>query len=205
VCVQEYSLLCGEDCLFLDVHAPDNLTAPAPVVFYIHGGSLVLGAGQWEYVDVLAVRLDAIVVTVQYRLGVLGWLCVEGLDSCNFGLLDQQAALRWTQENIAAFGGDPSLVTVAGQSSGGTSIFANLASPAARGLFSGAITMSGSPNISLTREARAERRHPQRHRLCAPWVSALRADRLHARASSRKGAGEDEQSSARLGGVKLRH
>lgn len=108
------------------------------------------GAGQWEYVDVLASRLNVVVVTVQYRLNAFGWLCVEGMPSCNFGLLDQQAALRWTRDNIAAFGGDPARVTLAGQSSGGTSIFALLASPASRGLFAGALSMSGSANLSMS-------------------------------------------------------
>lgn len=149
VCLQEYGVLGAEDCLFLDVHRPAGLPPGAPVVFYIHGGSLLLGAGQWEYVDVLAVRLGAVVVTVQYRLGVLGWLCIEGMEACNWGLLDQQAALRWVRDNAEAFGGDPALVTVAGQSSGGTSIFALLSSPASAGLFSGALSMSGSPNISI--------------------------------------------------------
>ena len=149
VCMQEYGLLGSEDCLYLDVHRPVGLSPGAPVIFYIHGGSLLLGAGQWEYVDVLAVRLQALVVTVQYRLGVLGWLCIEGMPACNWGLLDQQEALRWVRNNALAFGGDPNKVTVAGQSSGGTSIFALMSSPASAGLFSGAISMSGSPNISI--------------------------------------------------------
>jgi para-nitrobenzyl esterase len=140
----------SEDCLYLDVHVPEKISSGAPVLFYIHGGGLMTGAGQWEYVDVLATRLGVIVVTIQYRLNALGWLCVEGMSSCNFGLLDQQAALRWTRDNIAAFGGDPTRVTLAGQSSGGTSIFALLASPASRGLFAGALSMSGSANISIS-------------------------------------------------------
>ena len=139
-----------EDCLYLDIHRPSSLASGAPVVFYIHGGSLVDGAGQFEYVDVLATRLGAVVVTTQYRLGALGWLCVPGVPTCNVGLLDQQAALRWVRDNIAPFGGDPSRVTVAGQSSGGTSIFALLSSPASVGLFTGAWSMSSSPNISVS-------------------------------------------------------
>ena len=113
-CVQEDGSG-NEDCLFLDVHVPQTLSPVAPVVVYIHGGGLVNGAGQDESVDILAQRISAIVVTIQYRLGVLGWLCIDGMPFCNFGLLDQQASLRWVRDNIRAFGGDPARVTVAGQ------------------------------------------------------------------------------------------
>ena len=160
----------NEDCLYLDVHRPSGLPRGAPVLFYIHGGSLIDGAGQFEYVDVLATRLGAVVVTTQYRLGALGWLCVPGVPTCNAGLLDQQAALRWVRDNIAAFGGDPARVTVAGQSSGGTSIFALLASPASDGLFAGAWSMSGSPNISVSLQVGGAARRPPEG-IPHPWYS----------------------------------
>lgn len=172
----------SEDCLFLDVHVPPTLPPSAPVVFYIHGGGLLNGAGQDEPVDVLALRIGAIVVTVQYRLGVLGWLCIDGMPACNWGLLDQQAALRWVCDNVVAFGGDPTRVTLAGQSSGGTSIFALLASPASTGLFSGAISMSGSPNITISLSAaHAQNAEIARHAGCSNATAAATLACLRAR------------------------
>lgn len=166
VCAQGGGKTGSEDCLFVDVHVPQGLgNKPVPVLFYIHGGGLLGGSGQSQYVDVLASKLGIIIVTVQYRLNIFGWLCVEGMGHCNFGLRDQQLALQWTQTNIASFGGDPARVTVGGQSSGGTSIFALFASPGSSGLFAGAISMSGSPNISMGM--------PQAYAQNAPIVSGL--------------------------------
>lgn len=135
-----------EDCLYLSVTAP--LTAgpdrPKPVLVWLHGGGLVGGAGSDYDARRLAVGGDLVVVAPNYRLGVFGFFGHPGLEgSAGFGLEDQQAALRWVGRNIAAFGGDPANVTLAGQSGGGVSVCAHLASPAAAGLFHRAIIQSG--------------------------------------------------------------
>ena len=141
----------NEDCLYLNVYAPtDHHESRLPVLFMIHGGGLTTGAGD-QHDGSLIVNTDhIIVVSINYRLGPFGFLALPGLDtsaltaSGNFGLLDQQAALRWVQRNIAAFGGDPRKVTIDGESAGGWSVCAQMTSPLARGLFRGAIMQSGS-------------------------------------------------------------
>lgn len=142
----------SEDCLTLNVWTPDTDGGRRPVLVWIHGGAFTFGAGSRAtcHGAVLARRGDVVVVTINYRLGLFGYLrgidiCGEALPSSgNEGLLDQLAALRWVREEIAAFGGDPENVTVAGQSAGAVSISAMLAMPAARGLFQKAILQSGS-------------------------------------------------------------
>jgi carboxylesterase type B len=144
-----------EDCLFLNVFTPADYH-PArgrgglPVLFMIHGGGLNTGAGD-QHDGALIVNTDhVVVVSINYRLGPLGFLDVPGLGTSrrtapgNYGLLDQEAALRWVQRNIAAFGGDPRRVTIAGESAGGWSVCALMTSPPARGLFRGVIMESGS-------------------------------------------------------------
>jgi carboxylesterase type B len=138
-----------EDCLYLNVFAPPG-AGRLPVLVMIHGGGLVNGSGD-QHDGSLIVNTDHIVVvSINYRLGVFGFLDVPGLGTSpatangNYGLLDQEAALRWVQRNIAAFGGDPRRVTIAGESAGGWSMCALMASPPARGLFSAAIMESGS-------------------------------------------------------------
>jgi carboxylesterase type B len=149
-----------EDCLFLNVFAPadgpgraaaqDGAGRGLPVLVMIHGGGLLNGAGD-QHDGSLIVRTDhIIVVSLNYRLGVFGFLDVPGLGTSaltangNFGLLDQEAALRWVHRNIARFGGNPGQVTIAGESAGGWSVCALMTSPLARGLFRGAISESGS-------------------------------------------------------------
>ncbi|MEV7038403.1 carboxylesterase family protein [Amycolatopsis sp. NPDC051061] len=138
-----------EDCLSLNVYRPQGAKGKLPVLVWIHGGGFTGGAGQDTDPRKFAEQANAVVVTVNYRLGALGFLNLpqlrqESADGPgNFGLLDQQAGLRWVQANIARFGGDSRNVTIAGQSAGGTSVCAQLASPAAKGLFSRAIIMSG--------------------------------------------------------------
>ena len=149
-----------EDCLFLNVFAPadgpgraaaqDGAGRGLPVLVMIHGGGLLNGAGD-QHDGSLIVRTDhIIVVSLNYRLGVFGFLDVPGLGTSaltangNFGLLDQEAALRWVHRNIAQFGGNPGQVTIAGESAGGWSVCALMTSPLARGLFRGAISESGS-------------------------------------------------------------
>jgi para-nitrobenzyl esterase len=144
----------SEDCLFLNIYVPNfkknanKHHGAMPVMFWIHGGGLTAGAGS-DYDPTPLVEQGVIVVTINYRLGYLGFfaqtaLDSEGHDAGNYGLMDQQFAMEWVQNNIAAFGGDPSNVTIFGESAGGHSVYANLASPTAAGLFAKAISESGS-------------------------------------------------------------
>jgi len=139
----------SEDCLTLNIWAPTG-ARKAPVFFRIHGGALVSGSGSDALYDGTRLAEQGIlVVSINYRLGVFGWLAHPELSqesalgiSGNYGLLDQIEALKWVQRNIGAFGGDPSNVTIAGESAGGLSVMYLLAAPAARGLFSKAIAES---------------------------------------------------------------
>lgn len=134
-----------EDCLFVNVTTPARPARPRPVLVWLHGGSFTGGAGADYDPRRLAADGGIVVVTVNYRLGVLGYLGLPGLaGSGTFGLQDQQAALRWVRRNAAAFGGDPHDVTVAGQSAGGMSVCSQLTSPSSAGLFDRAIIQSGS-------------------------------------------------------------
>ena len=139
----------SEDCLSLNIWQPRNADK-APVFVWIHGGSLLTGASRFSMYDGrrLAER-GVMVVSINYRLGALGFLAHPGLSaesqdgvSGNYGLLDQIEALRWVKRNIASFGGDPENVTIAGESAGGLSVMHLLASPAARGLFDKAVMQS---------------------------------------------------------------
>jgi carboxylesterase type B len=141
----------AEDCLYLNVFTPVDVPASGklPVLFMIHGGGLTTGAGDQQDGSLLAQTQHVVVVSVNYRLGPFGFLDLPGLTdgtatAGSFGLLDQEAALRWTAGNIAAFGGDPAHVTVAGESAGGWSVCALLTAPGARGLFARAVMESGS-------------------------------------------------------------
>ena len=149
----------SEDCLYLTVSTPANHSAaadaPLPGLVYFHGGNLISGAPAGAGLDVLAVRTPGqlVAVGVHYRLNMLGFLATADLAAeagwvGNQGVADAIAALQWVQASIGAFGGDASRVTIAGQSSGGTLIFSLFASPSAAGLFTGALSMSGSPNIT---------------------------------------------------------
>jgi len=140
----------SEDCLTLNIWAPAHAKG-APVFFWIHGGALVTGSSREPLYDGkrMAER-GVIVVSINYRLGVLGWLAHPELSaespqrvSGNYGLLDQIAALTWVRANIASFGGDPGNVTIAGESAGALSTMYLLTSPLARGLFAKAISESG--------------------------------------------------------------
>jgi para-nitrobenzyl esterase len=140
----------NEDCLYLNVTTPTPLRHRLPVMLWIHGGGFLNGAGTDYDAAVLAREAGAVVVTINYRLGPFGFLALPGLSteardhaSGNFGLQDQQAAMAWVRRNIAGFGGDPRKVTIFGESAGGISVCAQLASPLARGLFQRAITESG--------------------------------------------------------------
>jgi len=139
-----------EDCLSLNVFTP-SLDGQRPVMVWIHGGGFTGGSGSIPWYDgsSLVRRGDVVVVTINYRLGAFGWLYLGGVDpslasSGNAGLLDQVAALEWVRDNIASFGGDPDRVTVFGESAGAMSVATLMGTPAAAGLFSGAIAQSGA-------------------------------------------------------------
>ncbi len=150
----------GEDCLFLNVWTPACDGARRPVMVWIHGGAFVTGAGSVGTYNgkYLAARGDVVVVTINYRLGVFGFLNLRDASggkapgTGSEGIADQIAALRWVKDNIAQFGGDAGNVTIFGESAGGMSVGALLAAPAARGLFHKAIPQSGAADIGMARE-----------------------------------------------------
>ncbi|MEJ0085589.1 MAG: carboxylesterase/lipase family protein [Pseudomonadota bacterium] len=137
----------SEDCLFLNVFAPLARSAkPRPVIVYIHGGGYSGGSGSSPLYDgsTLCRRGDVVVVTLNHRLNLFGYLYLPGFpDSGNAGMLDLVLALQWVRNNIGVFGGDPECVTLLGQSGGGAKIATLMAMPAAAGLFHRAATMSG--------------------------------------------------------------
>jgi len=140
----------SEDCLYLNIFTPSPPRRHLPVMVWIHGGAFVVGSGNDSDGSTLAAKGKVVVVSINYRLGPLGFLVNKTLDaenpnhvSGNYGLLDQQAALGWVRRNIAGFGGDPSRVTIFGESAGGISVCLQLQSPGARGLFQRAINESG--------------------------------------------------------------
>ncbi|MFG2295397.1 carboxylesterase/lipase family protein [Streptomyces sp. NPDC048603] len=137
----------NEDCLFLNVTTPRTSPArPRPVMVYLHGGDHNDGAGAMHGAGRLAAQGDVIAVTVNYRLGALGYLAHPDLEkrgeSGNYGFLDQQEALRWVRRNAAAFGGDPHNVTLFGESAGGHSSCAHMVAPSSAGLFDRVILQS---------------------------------------------------------------
>ena len=143
----------SEDCLYLNVWTPAKAEGERlPVLVYFYGGGFVCGDGsEYRYDGESMAKRGIVVVTVNYRLGVFGFLAHPDLtresahhSSGNYGLLDQHAALSWVQKNIAAFGGDPARVTIAGESAGSSSVSAQMASPLSKGLFAGAIGESGA-------------------------------------------------------------
>jgi para-nitrobenzyl esterase len=142
----------SEDCLALDLFTPAPDGARRPVMVWLHGGGFTGGAGSQAvyHGGVLVRRGDVVVVSPNYRLGVLGWLALpafadeEGGVGGNFGLLDQIAALEWVRDNVVAFGGDPENVTLFGESAGAMSVGTLLGCPRARGLFRRAILQSGA-------------------------------------------------------------
>ncbi len=140
-----------EDCLYLNVYTPDKTTATRakrPVMVWFHGGGLFSGESNDYDGSKLVKRGGVVVVTINYRVGALGFFSHpaingEGHPAINYGIMDQQSALKWVKANIAAFGGDPSNVTIFGQSGGGTAVMANMQSPLSKGLFNKAINESG--------------------------------------------------------------
>lgn len=154
----------SEDCLYLNVFTPAADDGKRPVMVWIHGGAFVFGEGATPWYDGsrLAAAGDVVVVTINYRLGALGFLHLEDLfgerfaGSGNLGIADQVAALEWVRDSIAGFGGDPDNVTIFGESAGGASVGTLLGTPSARGLFTGAIPQSGAASWCSTREQATE-------------------------------------------------
>jgi para-nitrobenzyl esterase len=167
ICPQNYNAsdngvgppLASEDCLSLNVWAPDLQGPLKPVMVWIHGGGFVNGSASAPLYDGAALaRQGVVVVTLNYRLGWLGFFAHPAISAeqpagplANYGLMDQIAALQWVKRNIAAFGGDPGNVTLFGESAGGMSVNKLMISPAARGLFHKAIVQSGLGRESAPR------------------------------------------------------
>jgi para-nitrobenzyl esterase len=164
-CDQPYALdPTSEDCLTLNIYQPAGVSTSGklPVMIWIHGGAFITGSGRDFDGSALAVHENLTVVTINYRLGYLGFLAHPALSAAdrnhvsgNYGLLDQQAAFAWVRRNIAAFGGDPGHITIFGESAGGQSVIDQLISPTA-GPLSGAIAQSGSYMTTLPTLAAAE-------------------------------------------------
>ncbi|XP_061678945.1 cocaine esterase [Syngnathoides biaculeatus] len=142
----------SEDCLYLNIYTPANRAhdAKLPVMVWIHGGGFTMGSASMYEGSALAAYQDVVVVLIQYRLGVLGFLSTgnEHVPG-NFGLLDQVEALRWIQKHIANFGGDPALVTIFGESAGGVSVSLLILSPLSDGLIHRAIAESGTAAMDV--------------------------------------------------------
>ena len=154
----------AEDCLYLSLYRPASFHAHferrLPVLIWIHGGGFLNGSGSQQDASEMAATTDTIVVMINYRLSVFGFLAFPSLSaeapdgsSGNLGLLDQQAAMAWVQRNVTAFGGDPHNVTIAGESAGGGSVCFHLASPTAAGLFDRAIIQSGAFDLTLLHQS----------------------------------------------------
>lgn len=148
-----------ESCLTLTVVTPSTTAPLKPVMVWIHGGAYLIGSGSspWYGGDALVREGDVVFVSINYRLGVFGYLQAEGIAAGNLGVLDQVAALQWVQRNIARFGGDPAQVTVFGESAGGHSILTLMCTPDARGLFQRAIVQSAHLGVGFTSKENAAR------------------------------------------------
>ena len=173
-----------EDCLYLDVYAPNSegVSAPLPVMLWIHGGSNLTGhKGTYDF-SRLAARQQVVVVVINYRLGPFGWFVHPALNGAtmsespiaNFATLDMIEALHWTRRNISVFGGDPGSVTVFGESAGGRNVYSLLASPLADGLFHRAIAQSGHVrSVGMDEAYNFERQYPMVDRGSWEVVEAL--------------------------------
>lgn len=165
----------AEDCLTLNVWTPDRPTASnLPVLVWIHGGGFTIGSGSDNMYDgrVLSEQTGMVVVTINYRLGPLGFLALPELETENangssggYGIEDQRAALEWVKANIASFSGDPTRVTLFGESAGGISTCAHIVSPPSKGLFQRAIIESGPCDSALPKD--------QAHAQGAMYVEAI--------------------------------
>lgn len=176
-----------EDCLSLNVWTPDG-AEDAPVLVWIHGGSLITGASSQPIYDgaIMARETGLVVVSINYRLGVLGYLAhpelsaesAEGI-SGNYGLMDQIEALKWVERNIGAFGGDPDNVTVAGESAGALSIMLLMTSPKAEGLFDKAILQSAYM-VSMAPLKGTANGHPSAEEAGVSYAGRMKVDGIEA-------------------------
>lgn len=176
----------SEDCLYLNVWTAAQANEKRPVMVWIHGGALTRGSGATPtYNGAAFAKKGVVLVTINYRLGPLGYLAHPELttesanhSSGNYGVLDQIAALKWVQKNIAAFGGDPNRVTIFGESAGSWSVNALVATPLAKGLFHRAIGESGG-SFGVGTFLKEERKGaPSAEKIGAAFVKALGADSL---------------------------
>lgn len=163
------------DCLTLNIWTPDTDDAKRPVMVWIHGGAFTMGSGADLIYDgsALAHRGNVVVVTINYRLGALGFLYIPGV-TANAGLLDQIAALEWIKNNIEAFGGDPNNITIFGESAGGMSVTTLLAMPAAKGLFQHTISQSGAIRPTILAGKNSSETLMKKLRIEADDIDALR-------------------------------
>lgn len=161
----------AEDCLFLNVYAPRSSfgrSTRLPVVMYIHGGAYIFGSGSSKWLNPhMYTKHDVILVSINYRLNLLGFISLPNLPYTNFGLLDQRVAMEWVHENIEAFGGDPSQLTLIGDSAGAISILHHLTSTlhVKKPLFNRGILIS--PGLFAGPELTMEKAHPQYLKLAA--------------------------------------
>ena len=139
----------SEDCLYLNIVTPKNINKKLPVMMWIHGGGYRYGNGSGSYLNEDLVKNDVIIVSINYRLGSMGYFAHPALSaesknnsSGNYGTLDQIHALKWIKDNIEAFGGDPDNITIFGESAGGHSVRQLMSSPLSKGLFHKAIAQS---------------------------------------------------------------
>jgi len=141
----------SEDCLYLNIFTPLDIQKPAPVMIWIPGGNFQQGTSGTTLYDgrFIANTTGVIVITINYRLGALGWIATKDTLKGNYGFRDQRLAMKWVIKNIAAFGGNPSDITVVGQSAGASSIAGHLTSPYSRGLFQKAIIMSNPVTLPM--------------------------------------------------------
>jgi len=210
----------SEDCLYLNIWSPGNARAGTklPVIVYLYGGGNTIGSGGMALYsgEQVAASGKALFVTLNYRLGILGFMAhpeltqEQGGHSGNYAYLDQNAALRWIQENIARFGGDRSKVVIMGQSAGAMSVSAQLFSPLAKGLFRGAVMSSGcvwseggalGPSLPTLAEAEAQGLDIQQ-RLGAKSLDDMRqvpADRILAQQAEFQVG--NKNSGIRVGGI----
>ncbi|XP_043754453.1 liver carboxylesterase-like [Cervus elaphus] len=168
----------SEDCLYLNIYTPADLTkrSKLPVMVWIHGGALLMGGASIYDGLVLSAHENVVVVTIQYRLGIWGFFSTGDEHSRgNWGHLDQVAALRWVQENIATFGGDPGSVTIFGESAGGESVSVLVLSPLAKNLFHRAISESGVALLPglVKKDSKAEAKRIAAFAGCKTTTSAV--------------------------------
>jgi len=162
----------SEDCLYLNIYTP-SVTGKLPVLVWFFGGKFIFGAGNYFEGTAFAAQNDVVVVSINYRVGPLGFLYLRDQSAAgNMGLKDQQSALRWVQENIANFGGDPTQVTIGGQSAGATSVSSQILAPSSASLFQRAITQSSSIYVLFAPDIEATSRSFAVNRGCSQQLPA---------------------------------